>query len=73
MGSHRADLGGRAVDMLGRRRMLMTGLAVYALASLAGGLATGPVVQLAARAVQFTSTRTLPRGLDPGKVADHEE
>ena len=44
--------GGRAADLLGRRRMLVTGLALYAVASLAGGLATGPEVQLAARAVQ---------------------
>ncbi|GAA4368573.1 MFS transporter [Actinomadura verrucosospora] len=45
-------LGGRAADLLGRRRMLVTGLALYAVASLAGGLATGPAPQLAARAVQ---------------------
>jgi EmrB/QacA subfamily drug resistance transporter len=45
-------LGGRAADLLGRRRMLVTGLALYAVASLAGGLATRPEVQLAARAVQ---------------------
>ena len=45
-------LGGRATDLLGRRRMLATGLALYAVASLAGGLATGPEVLLAARAAQ---------------------
>lgn len=44
--------GGRAADLLGRRRMLATGLALYAVASLAGGLATGTEVQLTARAVQ---------------------
>jgi MFS family permease len=44
--------GGRAADMLGRRRILVSGLALYAIASLAGGLATGPMVQLTARAVQ---------------------
>jgi len=44
--------GGRAADLLGRRRMLVAGLALYALSSLAGGLATGPEVQLTARAVQ---------------------
>src|SRR5215475_13270534 len=44
--------GGRAADLLGRRRLLVTGLALYGLASLAGGVATGPRVQLAARAVQ---------------------
>jgi MFS family permease len=44
--------GGRAADLLGRRRMLVIGLALYAVGSLAGGLATGPEIQLAARAVQ---------------------
>src|SRR4029453_15834276 len=44
--------GGRAADLLGRRRVLVTGLTLYALASLAGGLATRPEVQLTARAVQ---------------------
>src|SRR5262245_12017234 len=44
--------GGRAADVLGRRRMLIAGLALYAVASLAGGLATRPEVQLAARAAQ---------------------
>ena len=33
-------LGGRAADLLGRRRILVAGLALYAGASLAGGLAT---------------------------------
>jgi MFS family permease len=45
-------LGGRAADLLGRRRVLVTGLTLYAGASFAGGLATVPEVQLAARAVQ---------------------
>lgn len=44
--------GGRAADLLGRRRMLLVGLTLYALASLAGGLATTPLIQLIARAVQ---------------------
>jgi MFS family permease len=44
--------GGRAADLLGRRRILVSGLALYAVASAAAGLATGPTVQLAARAVQ---------------------
>jgi MFS family permease len=44
--------GGRAADLLGRRRMLATGLALYAVASLAGGLATRADVLLTARAVQ---------------------
>jgi MFS family permease len=45
-------LGGRAADLLGRRRVLVTGLMLYAGASLAGALAAGPEVLLAARAVQ---------------------
>jgi MFS family permease len=44
--------GGRAADLLGRRRILVTGLALYAGAALAGGLATEPVMLLVARAVQ---------------------
>ena len=44
--------GGRAADLLGRRRMLVTGLMLYAVASLAGGLAMGAELQLAARALQ---------------------
>ncbi|MEU6862731.1 MFS transporter [Streptomyces sp. NPDC046876] len=44
--------GGRAADLLGRRRILATGLALYAGAALAGGLATGPALLLTARAVQ---------------------
>ena len=45
-------VGGRAADLLGQRRMLATGLVLYAVASLAGGLATGPATQLAARVIQ---------------------
>ena len=45
-------LGGRASDLLGRRRVFVTGLALYGAASVAGGLATVPEVQLAARALQ---------------------
>jgi EmrB/QacA subfamily drug resistance transporter len=45
-------LGGRAADLLGPRRVLMTGLLLYAGASLAGGLAPNPETLLAARAVQ---------------------
>jgi MFS family permease len=45
-------LGGRAADLLGRRRVLVWGLALYAGASLAGGLSTSTAGLLAARAVQ---------------------
>src|ERR1700730_4905233 len=45
-------LGGRASDLLGRRRVLVFGLLLYCIASLAGGLATNTTQQLIARAVQ---------------------
>ena len=44
--------GGRASDLLGRRRMLATGLVLYAGASFTGGLATDSATQLTARVVQ---------------------
>jgi EmrB/QacA subfamily drug resistance transporter len=45
-------LGGRLADLLGRRRMLITGLTVFALASLAAGLANTSGLLVAARLVQ---------------------
>jgi EmrB/QacA subfamily drug resistance transporter len=45
-------LGGRAADLLGRRRMFVAGLIAFSLASLAGGLAQDPVLLIAARVVQ---------------------
>ena len=45
-------LGGRMADLLGRRRVFMGGLVLFALASLAGGLATNEGQLIAARAVQ---------------------
>jgi EmrB/QacA subfamily drug resistance transporter len=45
-------LGGRAGDILGRRRMFLYGIALFTLASLAGGLAPSAGVLLAARAIQ---------------------
>ncbi|WP_338930878.1 MFS transporter [Streptomyces netropsis] len=44
--------GGRAADLIGRRRVLATGLGLFAGAALAGGLATAPGTLLAARAFQ---------------------
>ena len=44
--------GGRAADLLGRRRVLMAGLAVFAAASLSCALATGGAFLVAARAIQ---------------------
>ncbi len=45
-------LGGRAGDILGRRRVFITGIALFTAASLAGGLATSAAWLLAARAIQ---------------------
>jgi EmrB/QacA subfamily drug resistance transporter len=45
-------LGGRAGDILGRRRMFLIGIALFTAASLAGGLATSAAWLLTARAVQ---------------------
>ena len=45
-------LGGRAADLLGRRRVFVGGVAVFALASLLGGLAWLPELLVAARALQ---------------------
>ena len=45
-------LGGRAGDILGRRRIFIAGISLFTLASLAGGLATSAGLLLAARALQ---------------------
>jgi EmrB/QacA subfamily drug resistance transporter len=45
-------LGGRAADLLGRREVFAGGLALFALASLAGGLAQSELALVAARAAQ---------------------
>jgi EmrB/QacA subfamily drug resistance transporter len=45
-------LGGRAADLLGRRRLFLAGLVIFAAASLAGGLATSPGMLIAVRVVQ---------------------
>ncbi|MGW6873827.1 MFS transporter [Streptomyces xanthophaeus] len=44
--------GGRAADLLGRRRVLLLGLGVFAAASLTAGLAASASVLIAARAAQ---------------------
>jgi EmrB/QacA subfamily drug resistance transporter len=45
-------LGGRASDLLGRRRVLVAGLVLYAGAALVGGLAQSATVLLVSRALQ---------------------
>ncbi|MBA9002460.1 MFS transporter [Thermomonospora cellulosilytica] len=44
--------GGRLGDLFGTRRLFLTGMAVFLLGSLGAGLATGPAVLIAFRAVQ---------------------
>jgi EmrB/QacA subfamily drug resistance transporter len=45
-------LGGRAADLFGRRRMFVTGLALFSAASLLCAVASSPETLIAARAVQ---------------------
>ncbi len=45
-------LGGRLADLYGRRRIFMTGVLVFAMASLVGGFAQNEVMLLSARALQ---------------------
>jgi EmrB/QacA subfamily drug resistance transporter len=45
-------LGGRAGDLLGRRKMFIAGLLLFSAASLIGGFANSPAFLLSARAVQ---------------------
>src|SRR5436853_5373990 len=45
-------LAGRAADLVGRRRVLVSGLLLFALASLAGGLAQSEGLLVAARLAQ---------------------
>jgi EmrB/QacA subfamily drug resistance transporter len=45
-------LGGRAADLLGRRRVLMAGLSLFTAASLSAALAAGPGFLIAMRAFQ---------------------
>src|SRR3954469_4318092 len=45
-------LGGRAADLLGRRRVFLTGLGIFTVASVGSALASGEAVFFAARAAQ---------------------
>ena len=60
-------LGGRAADLLGRRRVFMAGVLLFTAASLVCGLAWSPAALLAARVVQGVG-----RGdHDPDRPVDH--
>src|SRR6478735_920965 len=57
-------LGGRAADLLGRRRIFMIGLVVFTAASFVCGLASSDTALIAARAVQGLGAATIsPAGL----------
>ncbi|HJX20011.1 MAG TPA: MFS transporter [Steroidobacteraceae bacterium] len=57
-------LGGRAADLLGRRRMIIAGLAVFTAASLGASLAGSETVLIATRATQgFGAAMFLPAAL----------
>jgi EmrB/QacA subfamily drug resistance transporter len=57
-------LGGRAADLLGRRRILMLGLAIFTAASLGAGLARSDVLLIAMRGLQgFGAAVVLPAAL----------
>lgn len=57
-------LGGRAADLLGRRRVLIAGMSVFAVASLLGGLVSDPTLLIATRFLKGASAAfTAPAGL----------
>lgn len=57
-------LGGRAADLLGRRRVLIAGMSVFAFASLLGGLVSDPTLLIATRFIKGASAAfTAPAGL----------
>jgi MFS family permease len=57
-------LGGRAADLLGRRRVLIVGMSVFAVASLLGGLVSDPNLLIATRFLKGASAAfTAPAGL----------
>src|SRR6516165_5224029 len=57
-------LGGRAADLLGRRRVFLVALAVFAVASLLGGLVSSAALLIAARLIKgMAAAFTAPAGL----------
>lgn len=54
-------LGGRAADLIGRRRLLVTGTALFAVCSLAGGLATNAGMLVGARVAQGIGAALMAR------------
>ena len=62
-------LGGRAADLLGRRRVFMAGLAVVGIASLAAGFAATQGQLIAARAAQGSVPQSSHRLRSPSSPA----
>lgn len=66
-------LGGRAADLLGRRRVFLAALALFAAASLLGGLVSSPGLLIAARFVKgIAAAVTAPAGLSLLTTTFHE-
>jgi MFS family permease len=66
-------LGGRAADLLGRRRVFLAALALFAAASLLGGLVSSPALLIAARFVKgMAAAVTAPAGLSLLTTTFHE-
>jgi EmrB/QacA subfamily drug resistance transporter len=66
-------LGGRAADLFGRRRVFLFGLALFVLASLAGGLAQSSGMLIGARAAQGLGAAVLAPATLSTLVATFEE
>ena len=64
-------LGGRSGDLLGRRRVFIAGIALFSLASLAGGFATDQAWLLTARVIQGITAGLLNPHVEP-VVASHD-
>src|SRR6202789_4713152 len=66
-------LGGRAADLLGRRRVFLAALALFAVASLFGGLVSSVGLLIAARFIKgIAAAFTAPAGLSLLTTTFHE-
>jgi MFS family permease len=66
-------LGGRAADLLGRRRVFLAALALFAVASLFGGLVSSPALLIGARFIKgIAAAFTAPAGLSLLTTTFHE-